>query len=59
MKCGNTLYKGVAVPKNAEIKISAKGLEYYISGIHENQAYIKFIESGQIIKVSLSVLNKS
>jgi hypothetical protein len=49
MKCGNKLYKGKEVPINAKIE-EHQGRECYLSGLDYEFKYVKFIDTGEIIK---------
>lgn len=47
------MYNGKEIPANAEIKIY-QGREIYLVGIELNQAIIKFLDTGEIKRVTLN-----
>lgn len=49
MKCGNKLYKGKEIPLNANIVIH-QGRECYLSGEDYEYKYVRYIDTGEIIK---------
>lgn len=55
-KAGSKLYKSIEVPINAEIKVSPKGREYYISAIDGSQTIIRFIDDGTFFRLNSSLL---
>lgn len=54
MKPGTRLHKGIEVPINAIIHISELNREYYLSGIHENVAIIKFLDNHELLRITLN-----
>lgn len=54
MRCGTKKYKGNEIPVNAVVKKTAFGdREYYLSGINETHALLKFLDTGAMEKVNL------
>lgn len=58
MRCGVKLHNGIEVPFFAVVKKSAKGREYYLSGIDENTAIVKFIDTGEYFRMSIDYYNR-
>lgn len=48
MRCGTKLHNGTSIPVNVIIKISPLGREYYISGLYDDQAVIRYLDNGEI-----------
>lgn len=59
MRCGCKEYKGKLIPANAEIAISPKGREFYLTGIENETAIIKFIDNDEVFRMSLFKYNKT
>lgn len=58
IKCGCRLHKGISVPHNAIIKTASNGREFYLSGIDDNTAIVKFIDTDEIHKVSITAYKR-
>jgi hypothetical protein len=56
MRPGSKLYKSIEVPINAVINTNKVGREFYISGICYNTAFIRYIDSGEVIEIKLGLL---
>lgn len=50
MRCGTKKYKGKEIPANADIK-EYQGRECYLSGIELDYKIVRFIDTGEILKV--------
>lgn len=58
MRCGTKIHKGKEVPYYAIVKTSSKGRDYYLSGIEENTAIVKFIDNDEVTRLSLEYYNR-
>jgi hypothetical protein len=58
MRAGSKLYKSIEVPIHAVININKVGREFYISGICYNTAFIRYIDTGEIIEIKSSLVSK-
>ena len=58
MRAGSRKYKTLQVPINAVINTNKVGREFYISGICYNTAFIRYIDSGEVIEIKLGLLKK-
>jgi len=58
MRFGTKLHKGIEVPYFAVVKISPKGREYYLSGIDDNTALVKFIDNDEVFRMGLDYYNR-
>ena len=56
MRPGSKLYKSIEVPIYAVINTNKVGREFYISGICYNTAFIRYIDSGEVIEIKLGLL---
>lgn len=54
MRTGTRLHNGKEVPINATIHTSELNREYYLSGIHENVAILKFIDNNEMLRITLN-----
>ena len=56
MRPGSKLYKSIEIPIHAVINTNKVGREFYISGICYNTAFIRYIDSGEVIEIKLGLL---
>ena len=58
LRCGSiVLPNGVEIPMNAQIRKGALGREFYVSGLGETLATIRYIDDGSIKTVTIKQLN--
>lgn len=50
MRCGTKKYKGKEIPLNADVK-TYQGRECYLSGIDGDTKIVRFLDTGEILKV--------
>jgi len=60
LKCGQILYKGLAIPATAVVHTSGENREFYISGQSFQKALveIRYIDNGQFEKIQASRMAK-
>ena len=56
MRAGSRNYKGQEVPINAVINTNKVGRKFYISGICYNTAFIRYIDTGELLEINLGLL---
>jgi hypothetical protein len=56
MRAGSRIYKSQEVPIHAVINTNKAGREFYISGICYNMAFIRYIDTGELLEINLGLL---
>lgn len=52
LKCGNRWHGKIQIPANAIVKTSPAGRDYYVAGISEEFAIVKYTDTGEYKQVN-------